>query len=207
MAIVCAACRHWVGVTVNQEAQSVRCGECGHEEPIRLLPLFIVTGTSGVGKTAVIAELRRLLPEWEVFDTDILWDSGGNYQRVKCNWLRIAYSIAQSGRPTILCGTILPSDLASCDHLPFFRRIHYAALHCDDDSRAARLRARPGVLACSEAFIAEHHRFARWFVENAETAFDPPLTLLDTTHTTVEETAHQLRDWDTSYYQAIQENR
>ena len=46
------------------------------------------------GKTAVITELRRLLPEWEVFETDILWDSGGDWQFVRSNWLRIAHSIA-----------------------------------------------------------------------------------------------------------------
>lgn len=34
------------------------------------LPLFIVTGASGVGKTTVIKELRRIMPEFDVFGTD-----------------------------------------------------------------------------------------------------------------------------------------
>lgn len=193
--MVCNGCRAWVKPLVDRAAETVRCAECGHEERFRCRPLFIVTGTSGAGKTAVIPELRRLLPECDVFETDVLWDSGGDWSMVKCNWLRIAYSIAQSGRHTILCGTMQPTELEQCDHYPFFRRIHWLALHCDDEARASRLRERRGTLACSEEFIEEHHRFARWLLENAQTAFDPPLTVLDTTRAPVAETAARIHDW------------
>lgn len=36
------------------------------------LPLFIVTGASGSGKTYVIKQLRRLMPDYDIFDRIIL---------------------------------------------------------------------------------------------------------------------------------------
>ena len=193
--MICVACQEWVEGVVDREAQTVRCGACGHIEAVRLFPLFILTGTSGVGKTAVVSELRRLLPGWEIFETDILWDSGGDWRVQQCNWLRVAHSIAQSGRPTLLCGTLLPEHVDACDHRDYFSRIHYLALHCDDATRDARLRARPAWRGVTEELIAEYGKCARWLVENAETAFDPPLVILDTADASVAETARQIQDW------------
>jgi dephospho-CoA kinase len=36
------------------------------------LPLFVVTGASGTGKSTVTGPLRRQLPDCEIFDTDAL---------------------------------------------------------------------------------------------------------------------------------------
>jgi hypothetical protein len=103
---------------------------CGHQQAHRFLPLFIVTDPSGAGKTAIVLALQQLLPDWDVFETDILWDSGGDWTMVKCNWLRIAQQIAQrpAGNPTILCGTILPDQIAGCPSLPLFSAVHWLAL-------------------------------------------------------------------------------
>ena len=97
----------------KSRSQISRCPECGHVGSRRFLSLFIVTGPSGTGKTAVVSELQRLLPDWEVFETDILWDSGHDWNMIKANWLRIADNLAQRphGRLTILCGTMQPEDI------------------------------------------------------------------------------------------------
>jgi len=201
MAVVCEGCGGWVEPVVDHEAQEWRCPGCGRATPGRLLPLFIVTGASGAGKTAVVTPLRGLLPDWDVFETDILWDSGHDadpdraWHFARSNWLRIAHSIAQSGRHTILCGTQVPEHIDRCDHRAFFPRVHYLNLHCDDAMRAARLRARPAWRGCDEAFVAEQRNFARWLMGNAETAFDPPLVTIDTTEASVEDVAAQVATW------------
>jgi len=41
----------------------------------------------------------------------------------------------------------------------------------------------------------EQQRYAQWFLDNAGTAFDPPLTILDTTDAPIDETARQIRNW------------
>jgi broad-specificity NMP kinase len=160
-----------------------------------LLPLFIVTGASGAGKTSVVEELQEIMPDWHVFETDILWDSGRDWHFVRQNWLRIAHRIAQTGRPTILCGTHLPEHLDACDHREFFSQVHYLILHCEDATLAARLQARPVWHEQTEAFIAEQRRFNQWLVENAATAFDPPAALVDTTGASALEVAQRIRDW------------
>lgn len=202
--MICKACQVWMEPLCDKEAQQVKCTECGHIEPYRFLPLFIVTGPSGAGKTAVTYELQRLLPEWEVFETDIIWDSGGNWTAVKCNWLRIAAFIAQREppRPTILCGTMQPKELETCESRPYFSTIHWLALTCEDEMLERRLRARPAWRESTEDFIVESLNYNRWFRENAMTEFSPPLTLVDTTHTTIEQTAQHTRDWAVHHWES-----
>lgn len=203
-ATFCDGCGEWADHGVERAVNAIRlhCTRCGHKatRQMRLLPLFIVTGASGAGKSSVVAELRCLIPDWEVFETDILWDSGGDWHFVRQNWLRIAHSIAQSGRPTLLCGTLLPQDIDRCDHRDLFSQIHYAGLHCDAPTLAARLRTRPAWPLCTEAFIAEHQQFSRWLLDHATTAFDPPLHVIDTTHIGIAEVAQQIRDWALTYW-------
>ena len=193
MTIVCNGCGAYIQPLVNAEAQSVRCPQCAHDEPMRILPLFIVTGASGVGKTAIVPELRRLLPDWDIFETDVM--HAADWQQQRSNWLRVAHAIAQSGRHTILCGTMLTADIDQCDYRPFFSQIYYLNLHCADETRAARLRARPAWRGCDEAFIEKHRQFAQWLLEQATTAFDPPLVTVETTTESAQEVAAQIREW------------
>jgi predicted ATP-binding protein involved in virulence len=97
------------------------------------LPLFIITGASGVGKTTVIDELRYKLPNYIVFDVDSITDSNNDYGVIKNNWLRIAGNIAKSNVLTILCGTIMPWDIEKCDY--YFSKVYYLNLHCNDEIR------------------------------------------------------------------------
>jgi hypothetical protein len=193
MAVVCSGCGAYIQPVVDVAAQTSLCPECGHPAAMRILPLFIVTGASGVGKTAVVGELRRLLPAWDIFETDVI--HGADWQQVKCNWLRIAHAIAQSGRYTLLCGTMLPEEVNRCDHRPFFSQVHYLNLHCDDVTRVARLRARPPWRGCDEAFIEKHRRFAQWLLDHAATDFDPPMVTVDTTRATVGDVARRICEW------------
>ena len=123
------------------------------------LPLFIVTGANGVGKSSIVADLAQQMGrEWHVFDLDLLAD-GYNYQvdwaQFKNNWLRLSAYLAQSGRPTILCGTITPENVAECEAHTLFSEIHYLALWCEPDVLRERLQAR-GDFFASEEFIALH---------------------------------------------------
>lgn len=182
--------------TVDRAAQAVRCPACGHVTPRRLLPLFIVSGASGTGKTTLVPLLQRLLsPAWDVFETDILWDSGGDWNMAKCNWLRIADHLTQAGRPVLLCGTMRPDETEACETRPLFSIVCYAALTCEEATLVSRLRARPAWRGCDDEFIAESVNYNRWFVDNARTAFDPPLFVVDTTTASPDEAARRIANW------------
>ncbi len=195
--MICPACQTWIEPILDKTAQTARCPECGHVESRQFLPLFIVTGPSGAGKTAVIPDLQRLLPNWEIFETDILWDSGRDWNMVKSNWLRIADSLAQRphGRLTILCGTMQPEDIVRSGFGSHFSAIHWLALVCEPQVLRQRLRARPAWRGCDESFIARQLSYLEWLRDNAQTAFHPPLKLLDTTSVPIVHTAKQIRDW------------
>jgi energy-coupling factor transporter ATP-binding protein EcfA2 len=148
------------------------------------LPLFIVTGASGVGKTTVMKELRVLLPDFDVFSTDI--DMFGTtaakleYQDRHNILFHFAYFIAKSGRGTIICGTFMPWDAEKCDTYSKFSEVCFINLHCDDTTRNTRLRNRADKAMWTDEMLKQHEEFARWLLDNAETAYNPPMSTIDT---------------------------
>ena len=160
------------------------------------LPLFIVTGASGSGKTYVIKELRRIMPEFDIFDPDHLTDFiGQDWEKMRNIWLRVARNIAQSGRMTIICGTMMPWDIEKCADFPFFKHVYYLNLHCDEETREKRLRERNW----SEEEIQNHKDFAKRLLEIADEVYDPPMPTIDTTDTHVTEVAARIKEWVRGY--------
>jgi hypothetical protein len=69
----CQQCE--VAVLMQPEGDLAVCPDCRSSEPARRLPLFVVTGASGSGKTTVFPPLVAALGECAVFDVDWLIDS------------------------------------------------------------------------------------------------------------------------------------
>lgn len=160
------------------------------------LPLFIVTGASGSGKTYVIKELRRMMPDYDVFDPDDLVEFIGHaWGKMRNIWLRVARNIAQSGRMTIICGTMMPWDIEKCADFAFFKHVYYINLHCDEETREKRLRERNW----SEEEIQNHINFANRLLEIADEVYNPPMPTVDTTHTDVIKVASQIKEWVLQY--------
>ncbi|PWW00893.1 broad-specificity NMP kinase [Paenibacillus cellulosilyticus] len=160
------------------------------------LPLFIVTGASGSGKTYVIDALREILPEFDIFDLDDLVEFiGHDWEKMRNIWLRVARNVAQSGRMTILCGTMMPWDIAKCADYSSFEHVYYLNLHCNAETREQRLRARNW----SEEMIETHRDFAEKLLEISHTAYDPPMPTIDTTETDVTVVASRIKEWIHQY--------
>lgn len=150
------------------------------------LPLFIVTGTSGSGKTTVIPFLREKLPEYCVFDIDSMIPE--DYDIMKCNWLRVARDIAKSGRPTILCGTIIPENLKTCDQIDEFCEIFYINL----DINAQVINKRLNERNWNNELIQNCVDFSVWLGKNADTSFDPPMFNIDCNQKTPNEISDKI---------------
>ena len=161
------------------------------------VPLFIVTGAKGSGKTAVIKELRRIMPDYVVFDYDDIipfirddFDKLDKHQ-LQNIWLRVARDIAESGRITILCGIIRPHNIETCEDFHYFSHIYYLLLHCDDETREKRLRKRKKM---TDKKIQYNNNIAQWFLEIADKS-TPPMPIVDTSKTDVTKVAEQIREW------------
>jgi broad-specificity NMP kinase len=165
----------------------------------RKLPLFIVTGASGVGKTTVMHELRLTLPEFDVFSTDT--DNFGTtaskleYKDRHNLLFHFANAVAKSGRGTIICGTFMPWDAEKCDKYNSFSKVCFINLHCDDATRNNRLRNREDKAMWTDDMIKQHEHFAQWLLDNAETAYDPPMPTIDTTTTPPSQVADQIKSY------------
>ncbi|MBX2999464.1 MAG: AAA family ATPase [Caldilineaceae bacterium] len=179
------------------------CPECGHRHPFLALPLMIVSGASGAGKSTVCNYLTGRAHDAVLLDADILWRSEfskpeDNYRDFFDTWLRMAKNIGQSGRPVVLFGAGIgvPHNLEGCVERRYFSAIHYLSLVCDDDVLTQRLKQRPNWRQSSgHPFIEEQLSFNRWFREYNQTVGQPPITLVDTGTLTLEESARTLVDW------------
>lgn len=198
---VCTAC----GVShVEPEfdgSSQLVCPTCGDRRPFRRLPLLLVGGPAGAGKSSVGALLLGELAEAVVLECDLLWrrefdtpeDGYNEYTRL---WLRLAAHISQSGRPAALFGAgfAVPHNTQTLPERRLFSAVHYLGLVCDDEVLAARLRARPSWRNTTDELIGEHVKFNHWLKGHAAAA-EPPVTLIDTTSAPLAETAALVARW------------
>jgi len=130
-----------------------RCPSCGSRvDGVARAPLFVVTGASGAGKTAILAPLASALAaDCVTFDADVLLDAAGALSRGQpIDWaafhaalLAVAHGVAQSGRPTVLLAPLGPGTLESLPARRWIGDIRYLVLDCPDDTRRERMAARP----------------------------------------------------------------
>lgn len=198
---VCPGCGVYDAERTVPEGEAVAiCRHCGQRQPFLRLPLFVLTGASGAGKSAVALLLPALLPECVVLEADLLWrpefatpDDG--YQSFRELWLRLAKNLHQSGRPVVLCGSAVPDQLERCVERRYLAGIHYLALVCDPAILATRLRERPAWRRSGEPEMIERMlAFNGWLREHAEITV-PPISLLDTSEDSPARTAASVARW------------
>lgn len=172
--VFCMNCGPGTILDADPRAHRLRCPRCGCESWLPALPLFVVTGASGTGKSTITGPLRSLLPGCLVFETDVTlhvaalgWDTWRN------TWLQLAHAAALGGHATVLTGSLTPDQLERLPARMLIGPIHFSLLDCPDDVLAARLQARPAWRGTStEAKIIEHQRFAAWLRSRITPSFD-----------------------------------
>jgi broad-specificity NMP kinase len=178
------------------------CSSCGERRrELKRLPLLLVGGPAGAGKSTACALLSGELSEAVLIESDILWrrefntpeDGYNEYFRL---WLRLAANITQSGRPVALFGAgfAVPHNVEHLHERALFSVVHYLGLTCEDETLKARLRARPSWRNTTDELIDEHVKFNHWLRENASKT-SPQVTLIDTTDDSPAETAARVAAW------------
>ncbi len=176
------------------------CPACGHAHPFAYLPLFVITGASGAGKSSLCLPAAACDRARVHLETDILWgalpaSAEDDYAAYHGHWLRLARNIAQAGRPVVLYNSSHPGQLENSPERRYFSHVYFLALVCAPETLAARLRARPAWRASSSAgFIEGMLAYNAWF--QAQGALpNAPLDLLDTTGQTPAQTLAALLAW------------
>jgi broad-specificity NMP kinase len=200
---ICASCGQYrVDKIIEPDGPYAVCPVCGHRQRFRQLPLMIVSGASGAGKSTVCRQLLGVLETVVQLDSDILWREefikpADNYRAFFETWLRMAKNISQSGRPVVLFGAGLgmPENLEPCLERRYFSRVHYLVLVCSDACLTERLQSRPAWRQSAQpAFIEAQLSFNNWFKSRSPEAM-PKVGLLDTTETSDQDTTRQVRAW------------
>ena len=176
------------------------CPECGYKHPFQQLPLLIVSGASGTGKTTVCQHLLGQVTQAVLLDSDILWrpefnTPDTNYRDFFETWLRVCKNISQSGRPVVLfaAGVGVPGNIENRIERRYFSKVHYLALVCSDETLSQRLQKRPDWRGTHEpGYVEEHIRFNQWF-KAYEGQFS--IKLMDTTNVALEETTRMVASW------------
>jgi hypothetical protein len=177
------------------------CPECGERHPFRQLPLMLICGPSGGGKSAVLRILLGKVESAVLLEGDLLWRPefnrpDDNYRDFFETWLRLARNINQSGRPAVLFNAgAIPPNVEPCVERRYFSETHYLALVCDDAVLEARLKARPAWRASGDReFIEAQIEFNQWLKANAAKT-EPAIDLLDTTTVGEMATAGRAARW------------
>ena len=172
------------------------------------LPLFYITGTSGVGKSTLLKVLiERENKKYIALEGDLLWNGiydtpDDGYMSYRKLWLNMCSNIiSQIGMPVVLCGcNVVPEQFEKLAERQAFSEIHYMALVCDEETLVSRIKARikdgldMDVNVHEVSWIKGSVDANNWLISNAETT-SPKIYLLDTTKMTPEAAANIVDKW------------
>lgn len=198
---VCPGCGEYTDAkeVMNTPVRAV-CSVCGYEREFLSLPLYVITGASGSGKTTAALELIATTQDFIILDQDILWNDAFNkpdddYRMFRNTWLRMVKNIHQAGKPVVLFGSAIPQQYESCIERRYVASIHYLALICEPSELKRRLVERPNWRQSGSPDNLERMiEFNSWLSENASKT-EPKMTVLDTTRITVQDTIKSIHDW------------
>ncbi len=175
----------------------LRCPKCGEEWEFRKMPLLILTGCSGVGKTTTAIEIMRKMVDFVVLDADIFAGFINWEDEESCNnWVEIIANISkdiqQSGKPVLW-------TMAGClDRLPkaynsrYFSEIICLALVTDENALRQRMQEGRGITG--DNWINSSCDYNRYFMEHDRIG-DTKYELLDISTKDPREVADYVVNW------------
>ena len=198
---VCYQCGQYrADKIIDPSGPAAICPECGHRHPFRMLPLLVVGGASGTGKSSVLQKLAGSFSQAVLLEGDVLWRPEYNQPETGFRdffevWLRLAKNIHQSGHPAVIfnAGMGVPANIEECVERRYFSQVHILGLVCADEVLEARLKARPAWRESGkDEWIRGQQVFNRWLRENGPAQ---GVDLLETSDKDLEQTSAAAADW------------
>ncbi len=209
---VCYQCGQYrADKEIDPHGPAAICPECGYRHPFRMLPLLLVGGASGTGKSSLLQNLMGKFTQAVLLEGDLLWRPEFNRPETGFHdffevWLRLAKNIGQSGRPVVLfnAGMGVPENIESCVERRYFSQVHYLALVCDDQTLETRLKARPAWRESGgDEWIRGQQSFNRWLRESGP---GHGVDLLETGSKELDQTTDEAADWIRRHIEGSSDN-
>lgn len=195
---ICPKCGNYEwNKQVTEDKQYLLCPQCGHQWKFKAMPLFILTGCSGVGKTTTAQELIRRDTDFIVLDADFLFNiMPHNTDEDYKNWveqiLSLSKNVMQGGKPLLrtIAGALDYFD--NTYNRRFFTEIHYLALVCNSEDLEKRMRE--GRHIADSNWINSSIDYNRWFIEKGIVS-NKRIDTYDITSKSVSEVADYVTQW------------
>lgn len=175
----------------------IKCPKCGNVWTFKSLPLFILTGCSGMGKTTTGIQIMRKQTDYVVLDADMFYNiMPGETQEDFCSQIdqmeSLSRNIMQSGKPVLwtMAGNL--DKLNQVYNRRFFSKVYCLALVCEEDELRRRMTEGRGIT--DEGWIKSSTDYNNYF-RTHERLDDLEFETLDTTHKTVSEAADYVIAW------------
>lgn len=195
---VCPKCGNYEwNKQVTEDKQYILCQQCGHQWEFKVMPLFILTGCSGVGKTTTAQELIRRDTDFIVLDADFLFnlmphETDEDYKNWVEQILSLSKNIMQGGKPLLwtIAGALDYFD--NTYNRRFFTEVHFLALVCKSEDLEKRMRE--GRHITDSNWINSSFDYNRWFIENGIVS-NQKIDTYDITGKSVSEVADYVTQW------------
>ncbi len=175
----------------------ITCPRCGARWSFLKLPLFVVTGASGVGKTSAVQAMQAAVQDFVCMDADFFYnimphETFDDYMAQMEQMMSFARDVHQCGKPTVWAkaGNI---DMLDQGYGPrFFSGIFVLALTCSEEELRRRMTEGRGIT--DQGWIQSSVDYNQWFQEH-EYARGVHFERLDVSGLSVKETAAAVEGW------------
>ena len=180
-------------VTGNQ----VCCSKCGETWRFRKMPLFVLTGCSGMGKTTTGIEIMKQQNEFIVLDADMFYsimphDTQEDYYNQIEQVESLSKNIMQTGKTVLWT---MAGNLDKLNHVynrRFIGEIYCLALVCEEEELRRRMTA--GRKITDEGWIQSSVDYNHYF-KTHDCLADMPFEVFDTTGKSVPQVAEYVIGW------------
>ncbi|MBQ8287498.1 MAG: hypothetical protein IJX76_01855 [Clostridia bacterium] len=175
----------------------ITCPHCGHRWPYRRLPLFILSGCSGVGKTTTGQALLGRQTDFIVLDADIFYnlmphETDEDYLKQVEQTLSLSRNLMQSGKPVLWTMAGCLDKLHHTYNSRFFSEIYCLALTCEESALRRRMTEGRGIT--DEGWLQSSADYNRYF-QTHDRLGDLRFETLDITDKGPSEVADYVEAW------------
>ncbi|MGM9647356.1 MAG: AAA family ATPase [Eubacteriales bacterium] len=175
----------------------ILCPRCGYRWHYRRLPLFILSGCSGVGKTTTGQALLQRQTDFIVLDGDIFYnimphESDADYLDQVEQMESLSRNLMQSGKPVLWTMAGCLDKLRQTYNCRFFSEIYCLALTCEESALRRRMTEGRGIT--DEDWLRSSAEYNRYF-QTHDRLGDLPFETLDITQKSVMAVADDVEAW------------
>jgi len=175
----------------------IKCPKCGETWEFKKLPMFVLTGCSGIGKTTTAKVIQRQCTDVVTLDADIFYNlmehetEQDGYDQLEQMW-SISKNITQSGKPVLWT---MAGNLEKINHtynIRFFENIYVLALCASEDDVRHRMEKGRGIT--DPNWIqgsVDYNNYFRTHNSHGDTIFE----VVDTEGKSVEDVAKEVMSW------------